>query len=117
MRSPAYDWDWFEKHTPFKKIFEEYCDLVINKELIPYRVFGNIWNSRTHFNIELNYHKTLENFAEMKNKLLNTRICKHNQEIFDYVNEKENTMRDISTLIIDGCLSCKSASFSWNWIE
>lgn len=118
MNKPTYDWKWFEEHTPFKKTFEKYCDLTIDKESVRYTVFGYIRDTRPHFNIELSYRKVLENFDEIKNNLLNTRVCKNNREIFDYVSEKECTKMDISDLIIDGCLpSFDSASFSWNWVE
>lgn len=106
---PAYDWVWFETHTPFKKIFEETCGLVIEKE-----VFGNAWSRRIHYHIKLNYLMLQNNFEEIKRRILNTRVCKHNKEIFDYVNEMECSKMDVSSLIVDGCTASRgSATFSW----
>lgn len=116
-KTPTYDWNWFKSHTPFKKILEETCELEIEKEYIPYHVFGNIWSKGIRYNIKLNYPMLQSNFKEIKRRLLNTRVCKHNKDVFDFVNKKECTKRDICALVMDGCLSYDSASFTWDWKE
>ena len=117
IKTPTYDWEWFDSHTPFKKILEETCELDIEKEIIPYRVFGNIWSKRVHYNIKLNYPMLKDNFEEVKRRILNTRVCKYNKEIFDYVNKMESSKKDACNLVTDGCMSYSSASFSWDWCD
>lgn len=116
-KTPTYDWEWFNSHTPFKKILEETCELEIEKEVIPYRVFGNIWSKRIHYNIKLDYLMLKNNFKEIKRRILNTRVCKYNKEIFDYVNKMDGSKKDASNLVTRGCMSYSSASFSWDWCE
>lgn len=116
-KTPTYDWHWFESHTPFKKILEEACELEIEKEVIPYRVFGNIWSKRIHYNIKLNYPMLQDNFEEIRRRILNTRACKYNKEIFDYVNKIGSTKKDVCFLVTNGCMSYSSASFSWDWCD
>ena len=114
---PTYDYDWFKSHTPFKRILEETCELEIEKEDIPYQVFGNIWDTRRHYNIKLNYAMFQNNFEYIKQRILNTRICKHNKDIFDYVNKMGSSKKDVFFLISEGCLSYDSASFSWDFCD
>ena len=116
-KTPTYDWDWFNLHTPFKKIFEETCEFEVDKEVIPYRVFGNIWSTRNHYNIKVNYPMFQSNFVEIKKRILNTRVCKHNQEIFDWINEMECTKRNACELITDGCMAQAYGSFTWDWCD
>lgn len=116
-KTPTYDWAWFESHTPFKKILEETCGLEIEKEAVPYRVFGNIWSTRNQYNIKLNYPALQDSFEQIKKRLLNTRVCKHNKEIFDYVNKMTSSKKDVSYLILDGCMSYGSGSFKWDWCD
>jgi hypothetical protein len=116
-KRPTYDWDWFESHTPFKKILEETCGLEIELENIPYQVFGNIWSTRKHYNIKCSYQMWQDNFENIKKQILNTRVCKHNKEIFDSVNEMDCSKKSISDLILDGCISNVSGSFKWDWCE
>lgn len=117
QKTPSYDWEWFRSHAPFRKIFEELCELEIEKEVIPYRVIGNIWSKGLKYNIKLNYPMLQDNFAEIKKRILNTRICKHNKKIFDWISELECSKGKISEVITRGCLIYESASFSWDWCD
>lgn len=114
---PTYDWDWFESHTPFKKILEETCELEIYKEVIPYNVIGYIWSNRNHYNIKLNYPMLQDNFEEIKRQILNTRVCKHNKEIFDWIDKLECSKKEICYVIICGCIANVSGSFTWDWCD
>lgn len=114
---PTYDWDWFESHTPFKKILEETCELEIYKEVIPYNVIGYIWSTRNHYNIKLNYPMLQDNFEEIKRQILNTRVCKHNKEIFDWIDKLECSKKEICHVIVDGCIANTSGSFTWDWYD
>lgn len=114
-KAPIYDWDWFRNHAPFKKILEEACELEIEKETIPYRVIGNIRSKRDRYNIKLNYPMLQDNFEEIKRRILNTRICKHNKKIFDWIAGLECSKEQISQLITRGCMVYESASFKWDF--
>ena len=116
-KMPEYDWSWLRSHAPFKKILEETCELEVEKENIPYRVIGNIHSIGTRYNITLNYTMLQDNFEEVKRQLLNTRICKHNKRVFDWISQLECSKGQISEVITRGCLMYDSASFKWNWIE
>lgn len=116
-KSPTYDWEWFKSHTPFKKILEETCELEIEKENIPHRVFGNIWSTYHRYNIKFNYPMFQDNFEQIKQRILNTRVCKHNKDVFDYVNKMDGSKKDASNLILNGCMSNVSGSFKWDWCE
>lgn len=116
-KTPTYDWHWFESHTPFKKILEETCELEIEKEVIPYHVFGNIWSKGNRYNIKLNYPMLQNNFEEIKRRVLDTRVCKHNNEIFEYISKMEYDKKDICYLVLHGCIANASGSFSWDWCE
>lgn len=114
---PTYDWDWFESHAPFKKILEKTCELEIDKEVIPYNVIGYIWSTKNHYNIKLNYPMLQDNFTEIKKQILNTRVCKHNKEIFDWINELECSKKQICHVIVDGCIANAGGSFTWDWCD
>lgn len=118
-QKPNYDWKWFESKTPFKKIFENYCDLTVEKEVIEYPVFAclGIYNTRKHYKITVNRNSFTEHFDEIKNKLLATNVCKHNTEIFDYVNNIKDTNIDFCNLITEGCIKNAQGSFEWKYIN
>ena len=112
-KTPTYDWYWFETHAPFKKIFKEACELEIKKEIVSYYSLG-FREFESHYHIKLNYKMLQDSFEEIKRRLLSTRVCKYNEEIYDYVNEIECDKHDITYLIIDSCTtsSCP-ATYSW----
>ena len=112
---PEYDWTWLRTHAPFKKILEDTCELEVEKENIPYRVIGDIWSTRVQYNIELNYAMLQDNFSEIKRRLLNTRICKHNKKVCDWISQLECSKGQIGEVITRGCLIYDSASFKWDW--
>lgn len=116
-KTPTYDWAWFESHTPFKKILEETCELEIEVESVPYRVFGDIWSTYKQYYIKVNYPMFQNNWEEIKTRVLNTRVCKHNQEIFDYINKMNSSKKDACYLILDGCISNVGGSFKWDWCD
>lgn len=114
---PEYNWAWLRTHAPFKKIFEETCELEVEKENIPYRVIGNIRSVRIRYNIKLNYNMLKNNFSEIKSRLLATRICKHNKKVYDWINQLECTKGQVCEVITRGCLVYDSASFQWDFKE
>lgn len=117
MKSPTYDWDWFDNHMPFKPILEKYCDLEIEKEYIPYRVFGSVWSKRIHYNIVVDYNKFSDNFVLIISDILDTRVCKNNEEVFNFVKEISCDKRGLSKLILDGCIAKAEGSFEWDFKE
>ena len=116
-KTPTYDWAWFESHAPFKKILEETCELEIEVENIPYQVFGYIWSTRKQYSIKLNYFTCQCNWEKIKKRILDTRVCKHNKEIFDYVDKMDGSKKDVSYLVVNGCISNAGGSFKWDWCD
>lgn len=116
-RTPTYDWEWFEKHAPFKNILEETCDLEITKYIKKKSVIAGNWTFWNHYVIKFNFSTFTEKFEEVKEKLLKTNICRKNKEIFDWINRLKCSKHDISMVIIDGCIANASGSFEWNWDE
>ena len=116
-KQPTYNWDWFESHTPFKKILTETCNLEIEKEVQRFYVFAGIYQTRNHYKIKVNYHLFQSNFDKIKNLLLETNVCKKNKDVFDLVNKSECNKKDLGFLIIDGCIANVSGSFEWDWCE
>lgn len=112
-KKPTYDWDWFDTHAPFKKILEKTCELEINKEIVRYRFFGSV-SSYNNYKIKLNYPMLKRNFEQIKQQILNTRICKHNQDVCDFVNAINiSNPSNMCDLIIEGCISNASGNFYW----
>lgn len=117
-QKPTYDWEWFTSKTPFKKIFEKYCNLSIEKEVVEYRVFAStLYNTRNVYKITVNRSSFTKHFDEIKNKLLSTNVCKHNSGIYNYVNNIKDSTVDFCHLITEGCIKNADGSFRWNWIE
>lgn len=114
---PTYDWDWFESHTPFKKILEETCELEIEKYVLKKPVAAGIFTYWNHYVIKFNFPAFEEKFEEVKERLLKTNICRKNQEIFEWINELECSKRAMSMVITDGCIANVSGSFEWDWCD
>lgn len=115
---PTYDWDWFTSHAPFKKILTEYCDLKIEKHTEKFAVCCGIWDISNHYEITVNLKKFKENFEEIKTKLLNTRVCKNDKDVVEFVNcLNPNDKFDLCCLIMDGCIKNCEGKFTWHWIE
>ena len=116
-KSPTYDWEWFERHTPFKKILTETCGLEIKKEIYRIYVFAGIWQPTNYYRIKINYPLFEANFEKIKNLLLNTNVCKKNKDVFDYVNSIACSKRELCSLVHDGCMKNPTGSFEWDWCE
>lgn len=116
-KTPTYDWDWFENHTPFKKILTETCGLEIEKEVHKVYVFAGIYQTNNHYKIKINYSLFANNFDNIKARLLNTNVCKKNKDVFDFVNKATCCKRDLCFLITDGCMAINGGSFEWDWCE
>lgn len=114
---PTYDWEWFESHTPFKKILTEICGLEIKKEVQKFHVFAGIYQTSNHYKIKINYSLFESNFDKIKNMILKTNACKKNKEIFDWINKMECSKRELCSLITDGCMAIDGGSFEWDWCE
>lgn len=116
-KQPTYDWEWFERHTPFKKILTETCGLEIEKEVQKFYVFAGIFSKRNHYKIKVNYPLFGSNFDKIKNLLLETNVCKRSKDVFDFVNKIECSKKDLGLLIIYGCIAPVEGSFEWDWCE
>ena len=116
-KTPTYDWEWFISHAPFKKILTEYCDLNIEKEITRFYVVCGIWDTSNHYKITVSLKKFEDNFEEIKDKLIKTKVYKKNDEVFEFVNYLEPNKHDLCRLILDGCIVNCEGKLSWNWIE
>lgn len=116
-KKPTYDWKWFESHTPFKKILAETCGLEIEKEVHKIPTIAGYYTTNNHYKIKVDYKKFENNFEEIKRRLLNTNVCKNNQEIFNYFNKKECNKRTLGDFVTRGCIKNTSGSFEWNMGE
>lgn len=114
-RKISYDFDWFENHTPFKKILENYCDLEIKKNIVERYIHSFIKVKENHYSIKVNYEKFILNFDEIKKRLLNTNICKNCTDVNDMVSDLKCDKHDLCWLIIDGCIANCSGYFDWHF--
>ena len=115
-KAPAYDWDWFISHAPFKKILTEYCDLSVKKDTEKVAVCCGVWDISNKYNVTVSLKKFENNFEEIKAKLLNTNVCKKDKEVYDYVNDMKCEKYDLCCLIMDGCIVNCEGRLSWNWL-
>ena len=116
MRSkPSYTWEWFESHAPFKRILEKMCELNIKHEIHRIPTIAGCYAINHHYIISYNRKLFEDNFDAIKKAILKTNICKHNADVYDFVNEKTFSNRTISDLIIYGCGCYKYHSGSFEW--
>lgn len=115
-KAPTYDWLWFISHAPFKKIITEYCDLDVKKEVKRFAVCCGIWDTSNEYEITVSLKKFQDNFEEIKTKLLNTNVCKKNDEVFEFVNYLKPDKYDLCCLIMDGCIVNCEGKFTWHWL-
>lgn len=113
---PTYNWLLFISHAPFKKILTEYCDLSVEKEVTRFAVCCGIWDTSNHYKITVSLKKFEDNFEEIKSRLLNTNVCKNNDDVLELVNYLEPNKHDLCCLIMDGCIANCEGRFTWNWI-
>ena len=114
-KKPTYDWEWFESHAPFKNILEKMCGLKIEHELQRIPTVCGCYAINHHYKIKYNKKLFEDNFEAIKQALLKTNICKHNKDVYEFVNEKEFNNRTISDLVIYGCGCFKYHSGSFEW--
>ena len=121
-KKPSYDWTWFTSKAPFKKIFENICDLkiIIETHEIPIFGFDSIKQKKKHYIIKkkhyiikLNYNIFELRFKEIKEKLLNTKVSKNNVKVYSLVNEMQCNKKDLCNLIINGCIPNATGTFKW----
>lgn len=110
---PNYDWGWFNSRAPFKKIFEEICNLKVKKEIHYLPVYGNIKQRRNYYVINVNYNSFVSEFDRIKDRLLHTNICKNCAEVYEMVSEMECDKTSLCELIIEGCIPNCEGTFEW----
>ncbi len=116
MRSkPTYDWEWFESHAPFKRILEETCGLYIKHEVQKIPTIAGCWTTNHHYKITYSRVLFERDFKQIKEKLLNTRICKHNKDVYDFVEEQTCCVRSFCNIIMHGCGCYKYCGGSFEW--
>ena len=113
---PTYDWEWFESHSPFKKILEKMCGLEIEHELQRIPTVCGCYTTNHHYKIKYNRAIFERDFEKIKGILLKTNVCKKNKDVFDFVNELECDKRSMSDLVLFGCgcMKYNSGSFEWD---
>jgi hypothetical protein len=111
---PTYDWEWLQSHAPFKNILAKTCDLEIEKEVHKIPTIAGYYTTNNHYKVKYNYATFERDFDKIKNLLLNTNVCKNNDEIFNYVNKMNNSEKSFSNLVIRGCIKNCSGSFEWD---
>lgn len=115
-KTPTYDWEWFESHTPFKNILTKTCDLEIEHEIHRIPTIAGCYTINHHYKIKFNLPVFERDFEKIKKLLLNTNICKKNKDVFDFVNEKECSKRTMCDWILYGCgcMKYNGGSFEWD---
>lgn len=114
-KKPTYTWEWFESHTPFKKILENMCELHIDHEV--QRIFTIAGNYVINHHFIITYNRKLfeDNFEAIKQALLKTNICKNNKDVYEFVSEKTFSNRTISDWVAHGCGLYKYHGGSFEW--
>lgn len=115
MKKPTYDWEWFQSKKPFKKILEDTCGLVIEKEVQRIPTVAGCYCINNHYRIKVNYERFASEFDSIKSRLLNTNVCKKNPDVFSYVNEKQCSVRTLCNIIQDGCMADICGSYEWDF--
>lgn len=114
MRSkPNYDWEWFNSRAPFKKVFEDICNLKIKKEIHEIPIFMNFKHKQNHYIINVSYELFVSEFDRLKDELLHTNICKNCTDIYEMVNEMKCDKSSLCDLIIEGCIPNCEGTFEW----
>ena len=118
-KAPTYDWEWFESHSPFKKTLEKMVDLSIDHEIQRIPTIAGCYAINHHYIITYNKKRFEDNFDEIKKMLLNTNICKRNNDVYSFVEELSCCGRSFGDLIMHGCGCYKyhSGSFEWHYID
>ena len=112
---PTYTWEWFESHEPFKKTLEKMCGLQIEHELQRIPTVAGCWTTNHHYKIKYNKALFERDFDIIKQALLKTNICKHNKDVYDFVEEQTCCKRSFGELIMAGCGCFKYNSGSFEW--
>ena len=112
---PPYDWEWFESHTPFKSILEKAVELVIVHEVQRIPTIAGCYSINHHYNITYNKKLFEDNFDIIKQMLLDTNICKHNKDVYDFVERQTKGKRSFCDIIAQGCGCYKRHSGSFEW--
>ena len=119
MKTPAYEWDWFESHAPFKKTLEQLCALEITHERHKY--FGLTGDAMIKHHFKISYDKSLfeRYFATIKSALLSKPVCKHNADVKEFVESLKCDKRSFCNLVLHGCgcMKYSAASFEWHDIS
>lgn len=116
---PDYTWEWFESHTPFKRILENTVELVIEHTIQRIPIIAGCYSVNHHFIITYNKELFEKNFEDIKQALLKTNICKYNKDVYRFVEEQTCSTRSFCNLITHGCGSYRfnSGSFEWRYIK
>ena len=112
---PTYTWEWFESHTPFKNILEKMCDLHIEHEIQHIPTVCGCYAINHHYKIKYNRALFEKYFDTIKDMLLHTNICKHNRDVYNFVEEQTCCKRSFGDLIMQGCGCYKYHSGSFEW--
>ena len=112
---PTYDWEWFESHAPFKNILAKTCGLEIEHEIQRIPTIAGCYSINHHYKIKYNRPVFEKDFDKIKSLLLKTNVCKKNQDVFDFVNDKECNKRTMSDWVLHGCGCMKYHSGSFEW--
>jgi hypothetical protein len=114
-KKPTYDWEWFESHTPFKSTLEKMCNLTIEHEAQRVPTIAGYWTTNHHYKIRFNGALFERDFDKIKEKLLNTNICKNNRDVYEFVAEQTCCKRSFGNLIMYGCGCYKYHGGSFEW--
>ena len=116
----VYDWEYFQNKTPFRRIFEKYCNLEIDSYSM-----GSQYHRIQHYDISYDMALYMQNIKEIKQALLKTKMCKYLEgmrkkieDIPETIEEYENAYaigRIASSLIVDGCTRHTASSIKYNW--
>ena len=114
-KKPTYDWEWFETHSPFKNILAKTCGLEIEHEIQRIPTICGCYAINHHYKIKYNHAVFERDFDAIKRQLLNTNICKKNEDVFNLVNKRECSKRTFSDFVTYGCICIKNKSCSFEW--
>ena len=115
-----YDYEYFASRAPYRKIFQEYCDLDTyswSEGSGSYRV--------QRYSISYDQEKFVKNLPVIKEKMLKTKFAKTIEEEAEYIKGLPESLDDFknayeinkiaSNLICEGCIRKGASSIRYEW--
>lgn len=115
-----YDWEYFAGRAPYRKIFQELCDL----DTYSWRE-GSGYYAVQRYSISYDQEKFVKNLPVIKERMLKTKFAKTIESEAEHIRNLPETLDDFknayeiskvaSDLICNGCIRKSTSSIRYEW--